>query len=261
MQPFDHTPPDCAILGLGYLGRPLAQKLYERGARVRALKRSLTSDDINLPIELDIADLNRSDVFQTAFWQEWRSYPTWICLLPPSSAEDYAGLLRQWITLAEQSGVNHLIFTGSTSVYGDRVRVCDENSALEPQTRNARLIAQAEALLAESRVPHTDVLRLGGLYSAERHPVSKLSGKTQLAGGQKPVNVVHQDIAVEALFQTACRPGGKRIRNIVEPQHPTRAVFYRSEAAKLGLPTPEFDPEDHSSGKIVKTVCDNAPSL
>ena len=61
------TPPDCAILGLGYLGLPLAQKLYERGSRVCAVKRSLTSDDINLPIRLDTADLNRPDVFQTAF--------------------------------------------------------------------------------------------------------------------------------------------------------------------------------------------------
>ena len=59
--------PDISILGLGYLGLPLAQKLYERGSRVCAVKRSLTSDDINLPIRLDTADLNRPDVFQTAF--------------------------------------------------------------------------------------------------------------------------------------------------------------------------------------------------
>ena len=43
------TSPDTSILGLGYLGRPLAQKLYEHGSRVAAVKRSLTSDDTICP--------------------------------------------------------------------------------------------------------------------------------------------------------------------------------------------------------------------
>ena len=40
-------PAACAILGFGYLGRPLAERLYQHGCRVSALKRRLTSDDIN----------------------------------------------------------------------------------------------------------------------------------------------------------------------------------------------------------------------
>ena len=55
--------PDISILGLGYLGLPLAQKFYEQGSQVVAIKRNLTSDDINLPIELDIIDLNQDDLF------------------------------------------------------------------------------------------------------------------------------------------------------------------------------------------------------
>lgn len=55
--------PDISILGLGYLGLPLAQKCYEHGSQVAAVKRNLTSDDINLPIELDIIDLNQDDIF------------------------------------------------------------------------------------------------------------------------------------------------------------------------------------------------------
>ena len=31
--------PDAAVLGLGYLGRPLAEKLYQQGRRVAAIKR------------------------------------------------------------------------------------------------------------------------------------------------------------------------------------------------------------------------------
>ncbi|MGN6898257.1 SDR family NAD(P)-dependent oxidoreductase, partial [Neisseria sp. P0015.S002] len=80
-----------SILGLGYLGLPLAQKFYEQGSQVAAIKRNLTSDDINLPIELDIIDLNQDDIFHSlALWQNHINKPTWFCLLPPSSLNHYA---------------------------------------------------------------------------------------------------------------------------------------------------------------------------
>lgn len=60
---FLYAPSRYSILGLGYLGLPLAQKFYEQGSQVAAIKRNLTSDDINLPIELDIIDLNQDDIF------------------------------------------------------------------------------------------------------------------------------------------------------------------------------------------------------
>ncbi|STZ76722.1 NAD(P)-dependent oxidoreductase [Bergeriella denitrificans] len=244
----------CGILGFGYLGRPLAQKIYEQGGAVSALKRRISSDDVNLPLDLEAADLNDPAVFQTAFWQRWADKTTWFCLLPPSALQDYAGTLRRWLALAEQSGVQHIVLTGSTSVYGERARLCDEHTPPEPQTEAARQILAAEALFWASRIPHIDILRLGGLYCAERHPVSRLSGRGRLGGGARPVNMLHRDLAVEALFQTALNPQGKRLRNIVEPAHPTRAEFYTAEAAKLGLSAPDFDPADRTDGKIVTSL-------
>ena len=176
-----NTSPDASILGLGYLGRPLAQKLYENGSRVAAIKRSLTSDDINLPIHLDTLDLNQDDVFQsanlardTSFWQHHADKPVWFCLLPPSSLTHYADTVKQWAELARACNVQHLIFTSSTSVYGDKARECDETSAPDPQTESARQILAAEQYLLHSGVPNIDILRLGGLYCTERHPVSRL---------------------------------------------------------------------------------------
>ena len=116
--------PDISILGLGYLGLPLAQKCYEQDSQVAAIKRNLTSDDINLPIELDIIDLNQDDIFHSStLWQNHINKPTWFCLLPPSSLNHYADTLKKWIQLAEQSKVKHIIFTSSSSVYGDQARI------------------------------------------------------------------------------------------------------------------------------------------
>ena len=158
-------------------------------------------------------------------------------------------------------GVQHIVYTSSTSVYGNAVRVCDENTLPDPQNETAVQILAAEKILLAGRIPHIDILRLGGLYSATRHPLNRLLLKNNIRRGRQPVNVVHQDSAVAALFQTALHPQGRRIRNIVEPSHPARAEFYAAEAAKLGLPAPDFDSADRSGGKIVNTVFGNILSL
>lgn len=97
-----NAPESCAILGLGYLGRPLAETLWQHGSRVSAWKKTVTSDDINLPIDLasgDIADC-LTDGFQTAF-ARWQDTQTWVCLLPPSACAHagenaYADTVRAW---------------------------------------------------------------------------------------------------------------------------------------------------------------------
>ena len=103
--------PDAAVLGLGYLGRPLAEKLYQQGRRVAAIKRHLTSDDINLPPEVSLSahDLNAAQAFDAARWQDWADKPLWFCLLPPSAVADYAMVLQNWLSLAQTFGVQHII--------------------------------------------------------------------------------------------------------------------------------------------------------
>ncbi|EQD07912.1 NAD dependent epimerase/dehydratase family protein [Neisseria meningitidis NM151] len=126
-------PPHISITGLGYLGLPLAQKFYQHGSRVAAIKRSLTSDDINLPIHLDTFDLGSTDAFQTALWRHHADKPVWFFLLPPSSLTHYADTVKQWAELARACNVQHLIFTSSTSVYGDTARECDETATPDPR--------------------------------------------------------------------------------------------------------------------------------
>ncbi|MCI4038960.1 hypothetical protein MM808_30420, partial [Klebsiella pneumoniae] len=167
-------PPHISITGLGNPGLPLAQKFYQHGSRVAAIKRSLTSDDINLPIHLDTFDLGSSDAFQTALWRHHADKPVWFFLLPPSSLTHYADTVKQWAELARACNVQHLIFTSSTSVYGDTARECDEIALPDPQTESARQILAAEQHLLDSGISNIDILRLGGLYCAERHPVSRL---------------------------------------------------------------------------------------
>lgn len=242
---------DCAILGMGYLGRPLAEKLHESGREVAALKRYITSDDVNLPIALDSVDLNQHALRDLNIWQTWRNKPVWICLLPPSALADYTGVLSSWLALAREYGVTHVIYGSSTSVYGNEERLCHEDTPLAPTGSSAEKVCAAEQLFLNSGMANIDILRFGGLYSAARHPLTSLLKRRNIAGAHQPVNMLHQDRAVAALVQAADSPAGVRIRNIVENSHPSKYLFYAQEARKLGLPAADFDMDDHQTGKTV----------
>lgn len=223
------------IFGFGYLGRPLAVRLGERGHHIRAVKRRLTSDDVNLPLDLDCLPLTPHSRLP-----EWADYPVWVILLPPSAVNDYAAVIANLAQYAQSCGVHHLVFSGSTGVYGTRERDCFEDSPPDAQTESARQILAAEEALLQTSVANVDILRLGGLYCAERHPLYSLAGKT-LPNPQAAANMLHRDRAVAALLQAVSAPDGRRIRNIVETPHPSRCEFYRRQAELLGLPEPLFD--------------------
>lgn len=245
----------AAILGFGHLGRPLAEALYGQGRAVAALKRGLTSDDVCLPIALTAADLNAPEVWAQPFWaRDWADKAVWYCLLPPSAVADYAGVIARWLALAERFQVARVVYGSSISVYGGAVRDCDENTPPQPDTESARKVLAAEKLMWASAVPNVSLLRLGGLYAAERHPVYSLLRRPPARAPHAPANMLHRDRAVAALLAAAEHPPGRHIRNVVESPHPARHEFYRREAAKLGLAAPEFDMGDHSGGKTVYSL-------
>ena len=243
--------PDCAILGLGYLGRPLAERLYQSGASVAAVKKQLTSDDINVPIELQFVDLDDTEAAGKVY-RSWQNKAVWVALLPPSRLVDYVAVIRQWVRSAQQYGVQHIIFASSISVYGSSMRVCDENSALAPDTISAEKIIMAEQMVWNSGMVNIDILRLGGLYSITRHPLNRLLQRPVIDKAKQVVNMLHQDRAVAALFRAIQTPSGKRIRNLVETTYLSKQDFYTAESIKLGLPCPKFNIEG-DTGKVVTT--------
>ena len=89
------TPPSVLIFGMGFVGRALAESLYQHQYPVAAIKRHWSSDDVCLPIEVSCMDLN-----QHCAHADWADYDTWVIALPPRALADYAASMR-W--LAEQA--------------------------------------------------------------------------------------------------------------------------------------------------------------
>ena len=228
------------IAGAGYLGVPLAQQLQAAAYSVCASSRTPREGVV----------WQAWDFAAHSALQDFQAANTWVVLLPPSSGNDYVAHMRHLCAQAQQLQLAHVVYASSTSVYGSEARVCDEKSRVAPESDNAKQIVMCEQIWQNSGLPCISILRLGGLYDDERHPVRRLSGRVAIKGGKHPVNVVSRSGAVAALARHVAHAQGG-VFNVVEAAHPSRSEFYSQEALRLGLPLPEFDASDASDGKTV----------
>ncbi|QWA09326.1 SDR family oxidoreductase [Sodalis ligni] len=247
-----------AIVGLGWLGMPLALSLLAKGYGVTGTKTT--------PDGVDAARMCGVECYPLLLTPEIQAEPddmaallqveALIVTLPAGHTaqrpEDYFLAVRQVVDSALSFGVPRIIFTSSTSVYGDTVGTLRENSPLEPVTPTAICLRELEQWL--HRLPNTsvDILRLAGLVGPSRHPGRFLAGKTHLPGGSHGVNLVHQSDVISAIELLLKLPKGGHLYNICAPGHPAKRDYYPARARELGTKPPEFLPgDDKETGKIV----------
>jgi len=237
---------DIAIIGLGWLGWPLAKQLVDHGYLVCG---SVTSEVKKQHLANERPDINvqcwqagDSAILPTALLAS-----TMIITIPPGKLTDYFAALQSLILQAKQQGVQRLIYISSTSVYGGSGH-CDETMPVQPETSQAATLVQVERCVQEANFPHWNILRPSGLIGPKRYPGRFLSGKT-LDGGGRVVNLVHQADVIGAISALLRQPRSG-IFNLAAPDHPTRAAFYQQACQLMGLPLPSFS-NMHSDGKTI----------
>lgn len=246
-----------AIVGLGWLGMPLALALKARGMEVVGSKT--TPDGVDAArmagIECYPLEITPEMACDADDLAQLLDVDALVITLPARRTPEGSRLYLHAVQLLVDSALAHqvkrIIVTSSTAVYGDQPREVDEESPLDPVTHSGQALAELEVWL--HRLPNiaVDILRLGGLVGQDRHPGRFLAGKTGIKNGSHGVNLVHQDDVIAAIHVLLSRPGGNRTYNLCAPQHPQKQAFYRSAAERLGLTPPQFDAHDGSAGKIV----------
>ncbi|PIJ50857.1 NAD(P)-dependent oxidoreductase [Erwinia sp. OLTSP20] len=245
-----------AIVGLGWLGMPLALALHARGWQVCGSKRTpdgvaaarmcgIDSYRLLLTPRLeceadDLEALLRVDALVVA--------------VPASQSvtgDNYLLAIQQLIDSALACGVPHILFTSSISVYGDISGHVNERSVLRPTTLAGRTLAELENWLHDLPGTRVDILRLAGLVGPQRHPGRFLAGKRGLENGHHGVNLVHLDDVIAALTLLLERGNGG-VWNICAPEHPARGNFYPEVTRQLGLTPPEFNQASGGQqGKVI----------
>lgn len=250
---------NVAIVGLGWLGMPLALSLTAAGMRVTGSKT--TPDGVEAAkmsgVESYQLQLTPDLVCEADDLAALLDVDALVITLPASrtgpGAEHYLRAVQQLVDSALAFNIPRIIFTSSTSVYGDRPGIVNEESALLPVTVAGRTLQELESWL--HRLPHTsvDILRLAGLVGPERHPGRFLAGKEDLSNGGHGVNLLHLDDAIGAIRLLLQRSEGGGVYNLCAPGHPARGEFYPQVARQLGLTPPTFvaDSSTKNDGKII----------
>ena len=242
-----------SILGCGWLGRPLAERLVAAGHAVRGSTRTAArlSELAALGVDARRLDLDTADAGELAAFAQGDAL---VVSVPPGGVADDAAAMRRVGDAARSAGVRRVVFTSSTSVYPDPPRVVTEADAgptdALPLRRSGPAVWAAENALRATVGDRLVVLRLGGLVGRDRQPARFLAGRRGVPRPRAPVNLVHQRDAVRAIeraLDEALAPGAY---SVVAPEHPSREAYYTAEATRLGLAPPHFA-EDAAGGKTV----------
>lgn len=235
---------EVSIIGLGWLGEPLAHALMAEGLGVVG---SVTSEAKASRLQ---AEGVAAYCWQSQSGQPFPAHlvaPLMIVTLPPGRCPDYLATLTILLRAMKQHGARQLLFVSSTSVYG----VADAGSESwhpTPDEARGELLLAAERLLMTSGLPLT-VVRAAGLYGPGRYPGRFLSGR-RTSGGGAPVNLVHQADMIGIIRTIVARGAWGALFNACAPGHPSRRAFYERACTLAGLPQPEFV-DDGVAGKQI----------
>ncbi|WP_045960662.1 NAD-dependent epimerase/dehydratase family protein [Xenorhabdus poinarii] len=235
-----------SIIGLGWLGMPLAQALQRGGIQVVGSKTTPDGVEAACMCGIDCYLLNLAPqiICDADTLDQLMSVDVLILTLPvrgvAGGGEAYVKAVQLVVDTALSYSVPRIIFMSSTSVYGSSVGYLNEDEPLCPETESAKALVVLENWLHQLPNTSVDILRLAGLVGNGRHAGRFLAGKKALKGGEDAVNLVHQDDVISAIKLLIQQPKGGHLFNLCAPIHPKKAVFYPLASRQLNLTPPEF---------------------
>lgn len=233
-----------SILGCGWLGFSLGEALVGAGYVV---KGSTTREEKLAKIAgagMQAYQLEVGETLEGRDLDDFFESEVLILNIPPGRREPdvesrYPRQVKMIVEAAMRGGLAHLLLVSSTGVYGSNNGVVREDDELAPETASGRALVAAEEYVRGLAWSAT-VLRLAGLVGGERHPGRWFAGKTELDGGEVPVNLVHRDDVIAAILAIVAQERWGEVYQLCAEEHPLKKDYYPAMARRLGLEEPIF---------------------
>ena len=246
------------IVGCGWLGLPLGEQLVQKGFQVagsttQAAKLGLLETKGITAFQLNLANV----VTGSEGWKVFFAADVLIINIPPGRAKPadlalFPHKVQLLVNAAFEQGMQKIIFTSTTGVYGAATGIVDESVSPQPDTASGKAVFEAEQWLLSQKNLQVSILRLAGLVGGERHPGRFLAGKKDIPNPEAPVNLVHREDVIAAITHLLENPFWGKIYNICADAHPTKQAYYSWAAAQSGLEQPSFRSE--SRGEDQKRI-------
>ncbi len=243
------TPP-ITIIGCGYVGTRLAQKLQRQSPSLLGVVHSQAS--VQRLEELGIAAraLDLDSEPSSAVTGHWVFY-----FAPPPSTGHNDARIAHWLQSLGAQRPAKVVLISTTGVYGDCAgRWITEAEPVHPQTDRARRRLDAEQRLQrwcnEQQLPWV-IVRVPGIYGPGRLPRARLERRLPvLAEADSPYsNRIHVDDLVRVCLKAASSDFTGIVH--VSDGHPsTMSDYFNRVADALGLPRPAQITRDDAQHRL-----------
>ncbi len=218
------------IIGCGYIGTALAQLWISQGIEVTGT--TTQPSRLEELSQLGIHATIYADNNVTALRQLMQGKDTIVITVAAKGRDSYRSTYLDTAkavteALPSYPGVKSVIYTSSTSVYGDHAgEWVDETSALKPQNAQTEILIQTEQVLLATKGP-VCIFRLGEIIGPGRSPKDRLKNNSRpFAGtGQNYTNFSELDAIITAI-DFAAKNGLSGIYNLCSDLHITRKEYY-----------------------------------
>jgi len=257
--------PRLLIVGCGDVGQRIAGLLGSRWRVLGTARSATTANELRrLGIQPINADLDhRRTLARAAGLAHWMLY-----LAPPPNAGAADPRLKNWLVAhgtaqAKRAGGSkpppRLAYMSTTGVYGDRAGGwVSETTPVQPTTPRAKRRVDAEQQIRKAIKPgqprgrlrrrpslQATILRVPGIYAAERLPEERLRNRLPVADGDGDgyTNHIHADDLARLTVLSLMRMRSGRVFNTVDQSNLTTGQWLDLVAKTLGLPTPPRVPK------------------
>jgi nucleoside-diphosphate-sugar epimerase len=231
------------IIGSGWLGKPLCERLTEQGHQTFCSSRQ------TLPCHhLEHCRWDGQSPIPDSLAKKIGSADALVVTVPPQRDMNDDGNKNFHENLAKKIALINeellVVYTSSTSVYGPQQGDLLEKDA--DMTTRAYGIEKAYLRHFEK----TCILRFGGLLGPERHPSRFFKPGQSIGQPFAWINMTHLSDAMGSI-QHCIRMDSPGIFNVVSPGHCSRKAYYNwaFEAAKMTAP--HFDNDDNTGKRVL----------
>ncbi len=233
---------NVSVLGCGWLGKPLALYLIEKGYLIKGSTTSIEKLTIfkEVGIQPFIVDITKDDNKDV---QEFLTADVLIVAIPSKNVLGFKKLIKE----IEKSALKKVIFISSTSVYPSLNKEINE----EEETISSPLV-EIENAFKTNRNFDTTIIRFAGLFGENRNPGNWFKDK-KIPQPNGFVNMIHQQDCIRIIYQVITKDVFGEVFNACSNHHPTRKKYYINAKKVLGKEPPVFDDSSPLKYKIINS--------
>ena len=231
-----------SIIGLGWIGLPLAQLLQEKGYSVVGSTTTAEKETKIKNLGVEAIQFSLVPFPQGVGFQKLLASEVLVINIPPRSRTTdgtlYLEQLKFLRSMVDQSSIQKIIFVSSTGVYPDQncIEAYTEEDIISPE--NTGNITQFKGEATFKNFKKLTIVRFGGLLGDDRIPGKYVAGR-KLVNGNTRVNFIYRNDAAKMLAWIIEKELWQEIYNGVAPMHPLRRDIYERNALELGLEAPQ----------------------